>query len=202
MKPEVKTKKRIGIFDWLIWWKIDKDELQKQVDNYEILTVTKSARGVSFLLILLSNLIGVIFILSGSFDQGAWWDIALLFILGLFIYKGHRWAMIVVMIYWTIDRIIQVSTVFSSSSQNTSSIWWLLLWWTIFMHAFYRAFRVERLRVKTRAANNTNNVADETPGDSEALFCSHCGKQIDSDSKFCIHCGKEVLINPQKSTEI
>ena len=25
----------------------------------------------------------------------------------------------------------------------------------------------------------------------EAMFCKHCGEQIDSDSKFCKQCGKE-----------
>ena len=36
---------------WLLWWRIDQDELNKQVAEYESMRMTRSAKGQSFLLL-------------------------------------------------------------------------------------------------------------------------------------------------------
>jgi hypothetical protein len=54
------TKKSSGSLVWFIWWKVDKDELTKQVKEYNSLSIWRSARKISALLLLFSAAVTVI----------------------------------------------------------------------------------------------------------------------------------------------
>jgi hypothetical protein len=135
-----------GILSTFMWWKINKEELQTQVDNYNALGITQSVRGISLLLLIFSAIVstGSIFFLNTS--STAFVDVILFLILGYLIYKGHRWAIIVAMILWTCEKLYLVATQYSSSSGGSAII--QIFWWGLYMHVFYSAYRVEKLRVQ------------------------------------------------------
>jgi lysylphosphatidylglycerol synthetase-like protein (DUF2156 family) len=89
---------------WILWWRLDESEIQQQVTNYKNLGWFKSARKISVLCLLLSVAITIIFSGFGLFDDTAYFDAALMAILALFIYFGHRWAMIAAMVLWTLEK--------------------------------------------------------------------------------------------------
>jgi len=145
-------KKSQSIFGWLLWWQLDKDELQRQVKEYETLKIYQSARGISLLFLLFSAVATTGFILFLNLDSSNFLDIFLFLILGFFIYKGHRWAMIGAMLLWTFEKLYmfieQSSTIIGNPS--FTRIFLPLLWWATYMHAFYFAFKVEGLRAKAK----------------------------------------------------
>lgn len=178
-KKPVEKKKDKSIFtdfSWLFWWRLDKDELQKQVEEYETLKISQSARGISLLFLLFSAVVTTGFILFLDWDSSAFLDVFLFLILGFFIYKGHRWAMIGAMLLWTYEKFsILIFEDFSSPTVKPFyHIFLSLLWWAVYMHFFYLAFRVESLRAKAK------------------MICSNCRKTIEDDSKFCQFCGYKV----------
>ncbi|HEX6976846.1 MAG TPA: zinc-ribbon domain-containing protein [Patescibacteria group bacterium] len=168
---EINNKKGKSILEWLLWWQVGKDELNKQTREYETLKITQSAKGQSFLLNIFSATITLLFILVGSTDAWNLLDVFILLILGFFIFKGHRWAMVAAMVVWTLEKLI------SLIDGNGGIL--AILWWAIYMHAYYVAYKVENMRVHHLSINNK-------------IYCSHCGKQIDSDSKYCIKCGNKL----------
>lgn len=149
-------KKSQSVFSWLLWWQLDKEELEKQVNEYGTLKITQSARGISFLFQLLSLVIAIGAILFTNIITGsAFLYVFLYLILGFFIYKGHRWAMIGVMAMSTFATFSNFySSVVANSTNGTpiinSSLMWALFFWTIGMHFYYLAFKVENLRAKTK----------------------------------------------------
>ena len=140
--PEVVQKKKGNGLNWLLWWRVDGEELKKHVDGYNTLGLWKSARGVSFLLTLLTLVITVIF----SLDMYGVIDAALLVIFVLFIYRGHKWAAIAAMILWTIEKIYAMTL----PDRGSSFMW--IIWWAIYMHAFFLAYKVEKARQTPHAA--------------------------------------------------
>ncbi len=148
---EVENKKKsqsiFTDFSWLLWWQLDKDELQKQVEEYETLKITQSARGISLLFLLFSVVVTTGFVLFLNWDSSAFLDAFLFLILGFFIYKGHRWAMIGAMLLWTFEKFSMFGEFYLTT---VSSILFSLLWWAIYMHAFYLAFKIEGLRAKAK----------------------------------------------------
>jgi hypothetical protein len=63
--------------------------------------------------------------------------------LAFFIWKGHRWAMIAMMILWTIEKGYQVYATAGESSPIIA-----IIWWAIFMSYFVNAFKIELARKK------------------------------------------------------
>ena len=135
-------------FAWVLWWIIDPDEMDRQVTRYSRLTVMQSIRGQS-LLLLLTTLLTTTAIEFFTHDRMGYLDAAILLILGVFIYFGHRWAMILAMIFWTFEKLFQLYGMFQSGS--AAGVVPVLIWWTVYMHAFYFAFRVEMQRRKPAA---------------------------------------------------
>jgi tetratricopeptide (TPR) repeat protein len=67
--------------------------------------------------------------------------------LGYFIYRGHQWAMISAMLFWSGEKFYQIY----AGLQNSATyhyFWFGLIWWAIYMRAFYLAFKVEKARRK------------------------------------------------------
>jgi len=168
-QDEAENKKQSqSIFSWLLWWRLDKEELKRQVNEYETLKITQSARGISFLFQLLSLVITTGAILfTNIITSSALLYVFLYLILGFFIYKGHRWAMIGVMTLSTFATFSNFySSVVSNSANGTpiinSSLMWALFFWTITMHFYYLAFKVESLRAKAKKELiNTNKAITE-----------------------------------------
>lgn len=143
--------KKNSKWNWILWWRVGEDELNRQIAEYYTLKITQSARGVSLLLLLLSSIFTIAVIVISKVDYFNVIDVIIFLGLGFFIYSGYKWAMISAMILWTIEKIFMFT-----SSPGAS-----IIWWCIYMHAFYLAYRVEKdrnSRVKTDLLNmNLNN---------------------------------------------
>lgn len=133
---------------WFLWWQVDPDEIDDQAKEYEELNLFQSARGVAVLCLALSIAITWGLIWVGWRGVNAWslLDIAVMVVLGLFIWRGHRWAMLGAMLFWTIEKIVSVQNLIEDKPANAVSFVIVLIWWCFYMHAFWTAYRVERRR--------------------------------------------------------
>jgi len=131
---------------WLLWWQIDQAELATQVAEYDGLGFLASARKLSVLLLMLSSVANLILIAAGVFDKWTYLDIALFTSLAIFIFFGHRWAMISAMVLWTIEKGGSIYNITQSSAPRGVSLVMPVIFWAVYMHAFYLAFRVETQR--------------------------------------------------------
>lgn len=59
--------------------------------------------------------------------------------LAYFIYKGHRWALVLVMLLWTFEKGWQVY----DAVNNSASVIVPIIWWSIFMNYFFNALKIE-----------------------------------------------------------
>ena len=139
-----KLGRKRNLLDWLLWWRIDQDELDKQVAEYESLRITQSARGQSFLLLILSACATTAFIVSGDLKAVGFSEVIIALVLGYLIYRGHRWASIAAMVFWSIEKWAAIWNRLVGASSGNFVV--QLVWWCICMHAFYLAFRVKGLR--------------------------------------------------------
>jgi hypothetical protein len=149
MTDTSKTPKKRS-WSWLLWWQVYQSELEEQVAKYETLSFFRSMRGVSVCCLLFSIAVTGAFAYFGVFDITALADAALFAVLALFIYLGHRWAMIAAMILWTFEKGIGVVSGFEGT--RSPNVVMHVVWWCIYMHAFYFSFRIEQER-KRRAAS-------------------------------------------------
>jgi len=131
-------------YHWVFWWKIEPDELQRQVREYDSLGMIKSARGLSAVLLALSAIVTIIFVCMGWTDVSSLLDAVLFVGLGAFIHRGHRWAMVCAMVFWTLEKAYGF---YAKPEYAVMSA----IWWTIYMQAFYMAYRVENAKRAAQA---------------------------------------------------
>ena len=127
---------------FLLWWKTDPEEIEKQVSQYGTLKIYQSARGLSLLLCLVS--VAATILLSGSMTLSSGTVITEAVVwssLGFFMYRGHRWAFVTGMVIWTLEKAFML---FSSGSASAPFV--QVIWWAIYMNAFFLGFKVERRR--------------------------------------------------------
>ncbi len=129
--------------NWLFWWRTAPNEIDWLAAHYDGLTLTQSPKGQSVLLILFSLAMTAFVALFAGFDPEVLIMAVLMLALGVFIYFGHRWAMIGAMLIWTLEKGV---TLFTNPRFAVTSI----LFWCIFMHAFWQAFRVEQRRRRAK----------------------------------------------------
>jgi len=135
---------------WLLWWLIDTGDLRRQIAHYKTLGIVGSARGQSFLLLTLSAAITTGMIELVSHDRSGYIDVGVFLGLGLLILLGQRWAIILAMAFWTLEKVIQLVQGVSSFQVTPSGAPIVaVIWWSIYMHAFYMALRVENGRRRT-----------------------------------------------------
>src|SRR3989442_401072 len=107
------TNKKRG-WSWVVWWSVDDDELQKQVSQYHTLKFHQTTRGLSLILTLISAAISALMIEFSSHERWSYLDSGLLVGLGVFIVRGHRWAMVGAMVLWTVEKTLQLVTTLQS----------------------------------------------------------------------------------------
>lgn len=144
---EKENKKQTKFFD-LFKWTITKEELKNQVENYNTLGFFRSARKVATALMLFSAIVTLIFVLFGRIHILGWGDVVSILILAFFVYKGgYKWPIIIVMLYWTLSRGLQIYT--SIISFDFLNIIIPFVFWEFFMGIFWSAYQVERERNKS-----------------------------------------------------
>lgn len=124
---------------YVLWWKIDPVELRNQIDHYDSLPWHKTARKVSAALLLFSSVLTAIMAGSGWMNPVSILDGIILGTLGVFVWFGLSWAMLLAMAIWTIEKgymLVQLPT------QAVSSI----IFWMLYMSQLYLAYRVEQQR--------------------------------------------------------
>jgi hypothetical protein len=139
--------------NWLLWWRISEKDLRRQVAEYHTLRVWQSMRGIGALLLAASAAVSVVLIELMTHDRLGYIDVGLFLFLGLFLYLGHRWAMIAAMVLWTLEKALQAV---SSPIYAVTAV----IWWALYMHAFYFAFRIEQRRRRETTPPDIAGVFD------------------------------------------
>jgi len=176
--PQEKTKKKSA---WS--WTIEESDLKNQIDNYSTLKITESYRGIS---VLIYAVILVISLALGYFGiytdlETILWGMVLYLPILFFVYKGHRWAIILLMALWTLEKGVQVYDIVEAGS---GSVVMPVFWWFIIMPYFWKALKVENERRKVLTPLQVDV--------GESIFCHECGERLNTSSKFCPKCGAEV----------
>jgi len=118
------------------WWKLDAIELNNQILNYNTLSIWKSVRKMSALLLIFSSIATIGFVISGSIASEFLVDASISAVLAIFVYRGHRWATMSAMIYWTLSKAYGIYA--------HSNIAMQLIWWAVYMKPLYFAYCVGR----------------------------------------------------------
>lgn len=138
-------------FQWILWWQVDEKELHEQVQGYKTMKITQTARGISAILLWISVAATMAFVFLLGADQSAFIDAGIMLVLSYFVFKGYRWAFIAAMVLWTFEKIYSLYGQFSLVSETDTGASFIvptIIWWTVYMHAFYLAFKVEQARRK------------------------------------------------------
>ncbi len=132
----------------LFSWKISDAEMKNQVENYKNLKITESYRGISTLLIIGSIVLTLILaVFHVVVFSDAIFGLIIYLPIAFFVWKGHRWAMIAIMILWTFEKGYQI---YSGVSTPIVPI----IWWALFMGYFVNSFKVELARRKIEKKKN------------------------------------------------
>lgn len=171
---------------WLIWWQVDDDAISQEAEGYQKLKFIHTSRGVSVLLILFTVTLTTIFSVFKIFGYGldGLFDVFVFLVLALFIYKGHKWAMISAMILWTLEKFYAIAIQVSSGTPVGATVIIQIIWWSIFMHVFYTAYKVEKAR--------TSKLQVKIKVNHNLGYCPNCGKEHSTEAKFCTNCGVEL----------
>lgn len=167
-------------------WKLKKEELNNQIDNYHTLKWTKSYRKISAVLIWVSVIITVLFAMFTDLATGSMAAAVLLVYLpiSIFVYRGYRWALWSIIVIWTIDK-------FYMLSQSPSGGIIQLIWWAIYMSAFVGAIQIENTKARLNKSAQVE-LAPITNNVNKIKFCSKCGeKATKGGQQFCTKCGNK-----------
>jgi len=131
-------------------WRTNPEELTNQINNYEVLGITKSFKGIVVLIFCGISLISVALSFFGLLLLS---DVIISLIIYLavliFVYKGHRWAMVVLMVIWTLDKVYTMYLSVQLGFSPVNSI----IWWLIVTPYIYKAIKVENMRRKINLIN-------------------------------------------------
>lgn len=122
--------------------KSEPERLQEQFDKYSSLPYRKTYRGIAFYMTLF---IAIITTLSAVLGERLDILYGLSFIIPLLylIQKSYRWVYIIAILWWSSEKTLQIM-----ESSHLSMVVSAILWWFVICYIYYRAFRVESLRVK------------------------------------------------------
>jgi hypothetical protein len=149
MTEPAKAQAKKAQMNWLLWWVVTPEELELQVSKYAELKIWQSARGISLLLFLASAVLTAVLIELVTHDRTGYLDAAVFIVIGVLIYLGQRWAMILGMVLWTLEKGFQL--VQMTQSGKAYLLVSIIVFWAVFMHAMWLAFRTEQARRKKPA---------------------------------------------------
>ena len=134
-------------FEKFFSFNINEDELTNQIKNYNSLKINKSYRGIASLIIFTISAISL-FAAVLMKDQiqsmdGAFFGILIYAVLGVFILKGKKWAILTAMVLWTSDKALFIVQMIQSGS---GGIFIVFCFWLLVMRFFWRALEVENYK--------------------------------------------------------
>ncbi len=131
-------------FAWILWWRVDQDTIEKQARRYNRLKIHETSRGQGALILLFSALLSTVMIVFVNHMPLGLIDVGLFLGLAVFVFLGHRWAMIGAMVLWTLEKAAQlIGGIYAHQYVTPFTI---VIWWTVYMHIFFTAWRVEQYR--------------------------------------------------------
>lgn len=139
-KKEVKEKKKNSTFSWVL----SEEELKNQLDIYDGSVIHKPYRKISCI-VTLWFVISAILAISGLLGDlitpfEAILAIIIYSLLLYFVYKGHRWSIILLMIIFTIEVINK--EIEALQFLNKARVYPFVLW-LIIMPSLYKDLKVE-----------------------------------------------------------
>lgn len=144
-----------NFFDYIFHWNLTPKELAKELKEYETLSFFKTARGLVIFILIFFFVLHLLAALAGLLEYTKPQDVLLILIifapLAFFIKIGHRWAIVLLVIFWVLSIIIGIYTYISNSIgiQPTTVLTGLL--WTFFiLRTSYQALIVENARKKRK----------------------------------------------------
>jgi hypothetical protein len=126
------------------WWslRLTAEDLNEQVTKYSELSIARSYRGqvVIFFLFIFVISLGVSFLSPEVLaPQEVIYSFLIYAVLVSFGYRGHRWALIALLIFWAVDKLVTIYFVAAIKPGSTvPSIFFLV----IGSVAIFRALRV------------------------------------------------------------
>lgn len=127
-------------------WSLSAEQLAEQVNGYHTLKFHKTCRGVAVIVVAALTALTVVFTaIGGQSWSTTLWATFIYGLLAVFMYRGSKTAMILTMVLWTADKVLQV---YYSGGVNVVSIFF---WWIVPMAAIYPAVQVENARKKLAA---------------------------------------------------
>ena len=125
---------------------IDDEELKKQITNYNTLKINESYRGISALIILAISVMSIAMAYSLR-DQlesvsSAIFGISVYLLVGYFVYKGSKKAMMIAMLLWTSDKLLFI---FQSGNLGVG-LFVVFFFWFVVIRFFWRALEVEKYK--------------------------------------------------------
>ncbi len=159
---------------------VEEKEDKKQLEEYSSLNIFQSRRGQ--VVLVFSGLYLLTFILSlfGLFElSDTLWSLIVYIPILIFVYKGHRWAMILLMILWIFEKSYTAYLAIENGNSIVGSILWLIFGISI----IYKALIIENKRKKTLKSIESSN----TP------FCHNCGAKQETNTNFCFSCGTKII---------
>jgi len=128
--------------------KMDPDELKNQVDNYATLSIWKSYRKQIVLTIGFFLVLSFLFILFSGDILGQKitmsdfvFELILYIPILFFVYKGHRWAMIVLIVFWIFEQGYKLML-------GAGSPVIIFFYWYIIMIGLYKAIKIENEKTR------------------------------------------------------
>lgn len=128
-------------------WSVDPIALEEQISGYRTLGGLASYRKISALLVLLAVLSTIGTSLAWDSDlttKELGLTVIVYSVLAAFVYRGDRWALVLIMVLWTLDK--AASAYMTLMLGNIAGVLVQALWWAFYMSFFWKAFTVERER--------------------------------------------------------
>ena len=139
-KPKAERK---GFWRSTFDWRMSPAELAEQLSGYSTLGIRRSLRKLSAMLWLLT--VAITALIGPWLMKMDWIEVAsstvIYSVLAIFCFRGHRWAFVVSMIAWTLEKgysIIQPGA--------GGRLFMAVIWWGVYMGVFWKALTVERMR--------------------------------------------------------
>lgn len=159
-------------------WEMDETDLKNQVDNYNTLRITQSYRGRSVL--IMSAILGLSLLVSllgravgkSTDPTSVFLDIIIFLPILFFVYKGHRWAIVLLMVSWTLDKGFSIYRVWQGGMMQiigSGGGIMRIIWWLVIMPFFWRALEIENERRKISKLKVSQTGSD---------FRNHSGSKV------------------------
>lgn len=174
----------------------NKADMSRQVNEYDTLSITQSVRGRTVLFMggvfIISLILGIFGILVKPLDVVI--EAVIYIPILLFIFYGHRWASVVLMVLWTIDKIYMLITATDYIKPNIGLLLSTFAFWAYVINLSLKNIEIENLRIKNKEFLEEGNsfVYEKDLVNPKDYFCSSCNIHYSSENEVCPQCNNEA----------